>query len=548
MKFTDLGLSEPILRAITAESYLVPTPIQAQAIPHVLAGRDLLGCAQTGTGKTAAFALPIAQRLSASQPKPAPEAPAHAPHRAERGHRGSHRDGHRDSHRGGGSGPYRPTRALILSPTRELALQIAENLAIYARHTGLRHCTIFGGVSQGQQVRALQAGVDIVIATPGRLEDLMQQGYVDLRSVEVFVLDEADRMLDMGFIQPIRRIAAAVPKERQTLLFSATMPKEIRHLAHALLRDPVSVEVAPSSTMPVLIEQSVYMLRHMSDKPGLLAHLLKHDAFTRALVFTRTKHGADRVVKRLGHDGIRAEAIHGNKRQNVRQRTLDNFKSGRTPVLVATDIAARGIDVDNVSHVINYELPHEPETYVHRIGRTGRAGSTGIAIAFCDNGERDNLRAIERMVKKPIKVLETPQYDRGEQPAHEPDQRERMERRWDGRRTSPGSAGGRAAAHGFRAAHRDDDRPATHAEPRRTMSSHRTPTATPPTHAARPQVSVRAHAMPKPAPAAHAPRPASKPHAAPHAKPRPQAASGHHATANRGGPKPHRKGRSATGR
>jgi ATP-dependent RNA helicase RhlE len=305
---------------------------------------------------------------------------------------------------------------LILSPTRELTLQIAENLAIYAKNSHLRHVVIFGGVGQHPQVRALREGVDIVVATPGRLMDLMQQGYVDLRHVQIFVLDEADRMLDMGFIEPIRHIAAAVPKQRQTLLFSATMPKEIRRLADSLLTDPVSIEVSPSSTLPVKIEHSVFHV-HRGDKPNLLTTVLKTTEVSRALVFTRTKHGADKVAERLGRDGIIAEAIHGNKRQNVRQRTLANFKSGKTPVLVATDIAARGIDVDDVSHVINYELPHEPETYVHRIGRTGRAGNTGIAVSFCDHDERSFLRAIERLVKRPIEVVATPVLAK---PVHEP--------------------------------------------------------------------------------------------------------------------------------
>jgi ATP-dependent RNA helicase RhlE len=358
----------------------------------VLSGRDVLGCAQTGTGKTAAFALPIAQLLMTR---------GHAPAPADQGKHGA---------RG-----RRPIRALILTPTRELALQIAENLAIYAKHTHLRHATIFGGVSQHQQVLALNNGIDIAIATPGRLEDLMQQGYVDLSKVEIFVLDEADRMLDMGFIQPIKRIAGKVPAQRQTLLFSATMPKEIRHLAHALLRDPATVEVQSVSSTPTIIEQSVYHT-HRDQKPSLLAHLLQSGDLSRTLVFTRTKHGADKVVKRLSYSGITAEAIHGNKRQNVRQRTLANFKSGRTSVLVATDIAARGIDVDDVTHVINYELPNEPETYVHRIGRTGRNGNAGQAIAFCDHDERGFLRAIERLTKTPIRVEATPELAAAPQP------------------------------------------------------------------------------------------------------------------------------------
>jgi len=426
MKFTDLGLCEPILRAITSAGYDVPTPIQFKSIPHILAGKDMLGCAQTGTGKTAAFCLPMAQRLMTPPTPPSPDAPVdHSfdkPGESRRPRNDDQRNsGHsaRSSHRapaGRDNGPRRNIRALILSPTRELTLQIAENLSIYAKNSHLRHVVIFGGVSQSAQVRALRDGVDIVVATPGRLEDLMEQGYVDLRHVEIFVLDEADRMLDMGFIEPIRRIAAAVPKKRQTLLFSATMAKEIRRLADTLLTDPVAVDVAPASSLPTLIAHSVFHV-HRADKAALLTTVLKTTAVSRALVFTRTKHGADKVVERLLRDGITAEAIHGNKRQNVRQRTLANFKSGRTPVLIATDIAARGIDVDDVSHVINYELPNEPETYVHRIGRTGRAGMTGIAMSFCDHDERSFLRAIERLVKRPIEVVVTPAIKRDPPPA-----------------------------------------------------------------------------------------------------------------------------------
>jgi ATP-dependent RNA helicase RhlE len=529
MKFADLGLAEPILRAIAAQSYHTPTPIQAQAIPHILAGKDLLGCAQTGTGKTAAFALPMAHRLMHSGTAPK----AHTPH-----------------------GPRRTIRGLVLSPTRELALQIAENLSIYAKNTHLKHAVIFGGVSQGAQVRALQSGIDIVIATPGRLEDLMQQGYVDLKHVEIFVLDEADRMLDMGFIQPIRRIAGAVPAQRQTLLFSATMPKEIRHLAHALLRDPVSIEVANVSTTPTVIVQSVYHT-HQNDKPALLAKLLKDAAFTRALVFTRTKHGADKVVKRLNFAGITAEAIHGNKRQNVRQRTLENFKTGRTPVLVATDIAARGIDVDDVSHVINYELPHEPETYVHRIGRTGRAGNTGIAIAFCAHDERDSLRAIERLMKKPIAVLETPEVERSTEPER---QRDSRDFRFGGRGGGGGGRDGGRESYGSRDHRSSNPRPQGHSQPsrrddgrppygtrptaprpaapvevdarasgtHRSVNSHRTTTGPRPA----PHTSARPHAAPSNhATGTHAARPAHAPAAKPHTPHAPHAAKPAHAPA-----------------
>ncbi len=399
--FASLGLSEPILRSIATEGYTIPTPIQAQAIPYVLAGRDVLGCAQTGTGKTAAFALPLIQRLAA---RSAPTAgvlaagagadvrPHHAPHPA---------------HSANGAAAHGPRRirALILAPTRELTLQIAESFGVYGRHTHLRHAVIFGGVNQNPQTRALKAGVDIVVATPGRLMDLMEQGFVDLRHVETFILDEADRMLDMGFIQPIRFIASKVPptSKRQTLLFSATMPAPIRHLADALLRDPVSVQVAPQASLPDKIDQTVYHVRR-ADKPQVLNHILTREFVGRALVFTRTKHGADKLVRHLYGSGIHAEAIHGNKRQNVRQRTLANFKEGRTNVLVATDIAARGIDVDDITHVVNFDIPHEAETYVHRIGRTARAGAAGIAIALCDTEERGDLKAIERLLKKSIDV------------------------------------------------------------------------------------------------------------------------------------------------
>ena len=368
--FSTLDLCTPILDAVAAEGYETPTPIQAQAIPPALAGRDLLGCAQTGTGKTAAFALPILHRLHL--------APTDKTRR----------------------GPVRP-RALVLSPTRELASQIDESFGVYGRHTGLRHTVIFGGVSQFHQVKRLQRGVDILVATPGRLMDLMEQRLVDLRNIEVFVLDEADRMLDMGFINPIRRIAAAVPTERQTLLFSATMPRNIMHLADSLLRKPVKVAVTPEATTVPLIEQSVYMVQREA-KMALLEHLLAKQGMKRALVFTRTKYGADKLTRKLNNAGVKATSIHGNKAQNQRQRALESFRSGRSRVLVATDVAARGLDVDSITHVINFDLPNEPEAYIHRIGRTGRAGASGVAISFCDRDERGHLRAIERLTGKPI--------------------------------------------------------------------------------------------------------------------------------------------------
>ncbi len=370
MLFSELRLIEPLLRAVCEEGYSTATPIQAQAIPHVIDGRDLLGVAQTGTGKTAAFALPILQRLSA-----APRLPGAKPR----------------------------ARCLVLCPTRELASQIGDSFRTYGRHLRLSHTVIFGGVGQGSQVQALRHGVDIIVATPGRLLDLIEQHHCDLRGIEVLVLDEADRMLDMGFIHDVRKIVARLPGQRQTLFFSATMPREIRELSDSMLKNPAKVQIAVESPTVDRVEQSVYFVKR-DDKPALLAHLFDHLAMTRAIVFTRTKHGADRVVRRLHTAGIRAEAIHGNKSQNVRERALNNFRKSKTPILVATDIAARGIDIDDVSHVVNYDLTHEPETYVHRIGRTARAGAAGKALSFCDAEEVENLRAIERLIRKPIPV------------------------------------------------------------------------------------------------------------------------------------------------
>ncbi len=368
--FAELGLAEPLQRALGAENYLNPTPIQAKAIPLVLAGRDLLGIAQTGTGKTAAFALPILHRLA-----------------AERAH----------------AGPRR-TRALVLAPTRELALQIGEGFRSYGRHLGLRHAVIFGGVGHRAQIEAMARGVDVLVATPGRLLDLMGQNFLRLDRVSVLVLDEADRMLDMGFIRDVRRIAAELPKQRQSLLFSATMPADVAALARELLNAPERVEVAPAATPIERIEQRVYHVEAQR-KRALLTGLLADPSLGRVIVFTRTKHGADRVAEHLARAGIEADAIHGNKSQNARQRTLANFHAGDLRVLVATDIAARGIDVADVTHVINFELPHEPESYVHRIGRTARAGASGVAIAFCDPAERENLRAIERLTRRKLAVI-----------------------------------------------------------------------------------------------------------------------------------------------
>ena len=383
MNFSDLLLTEPILNALKAEDYDTATPIQAKAIPHVLQGRDVLGCAQTGTGKTAAFALPILQRLAAL-PAPAAGAP-------------------------------RRVRCLVLCPTRELATQIGDSFRTYGKNLNLRHAVIFGGVGQNPQAEAFRRGVDIIIATPGRLLDLMQQRLADLRHIQVLVLDEADRMLDMGFINDIRKIVATLPAQRQNLLFSATMPTEIRRLADTILRNPVTVQVAPASATADKIDQSVYFVQK-AHKPQLLAHLVDTLPMHRALVFTRTKHGADRVVRQLHSYGIRAEAIHGNKSQNARERALKNFRSDKTGVLVATDIASRGIDIDGITHVVNYDMTHEPETYIHRIGRTARAGAAGSAVSFCDKDEVSNLKAIERLIRISIPV-------KTDHPAYAPDKR-----------------------------------------------------------------------------------------------------------------------------
>ncbi|NUO03594.1 MAG: DEAD/DEAH box helicase [Saprospiraceae bacterium] len=370
MSFTSLGLIEPILKALHTEGYTTPTPIQAKSIPMVLSGRDLLACAQTGTGKTAAFSLPILQLLHESKE------------------------------------PAQPgqIRALILTPTRELAIQIEESLKAYGRNLPLRSLVIFGGVSDKAQIDSLRRRTDILVATPGRLLDLMQQGYIKLNHIEFFVLDEADRMLDMGFIHDVRRVISKLPTRRHTLFFSATMPPEIVKLSDSILTNPVQVEITPVSSTAEKVEQAVYYVdKH--DKKHLLTHLLKNPDITSALIFTRTKHGADRVVKDLAKTGTRAEAIHGNKSQNARQNALNNFKSGKIRVLVATDIAARGIDVDNLSHVINFELPNIPETYVHRIGRTGRAGASGIALSFCDQEEKAYLKDIQKLIRQNVPVV-----------------------------------------------------------------------------------------------------------------------------------------------
>jgi superfamily II DNA/RNA helicase len=365
--FSDFGLAEPILRALVQENYATPTPIQSQTIPSALAGRDIVGIAQTGTGKTAAFALPILHQLAAK------------PRRPER----------------------KTCRVLVLSPTRELSSQILDSFNAYGRHLGISTTLAIGGVPMGRQVRALLNGVDVLVATPGRLLDLVQSNALRLNQVGFLVLDEADRMLDMGFIHDIRKIVAKIPSERQTLFFSATMPQQIAKLAAEMLRDPVRVEVTPAATTVERVEQRVVHVER-ARKAGMLADVLRDPAIDRALVFTRTKHGADKVVRGLVKSGIAAHAIHGNKSQNQRERVLADFRTGKIRTLVATDIAARGIDVDGISHVVNFDLPNEPETYVHRIGRTARAGATGIAISLCAGDEVPYLRAIEKLIRLSI--------------------------------------------------------------------------------------------------------------------------------------------------
>jgi ATP-dependent RNA helicase RhlE len=371
MHFESLNIIEPILKSIKEEGYTIPTPIQVQAIPIVLSGIDLIGCAQTGTGKTAAFAVPILQLLCNNK----------------------------------SFDKKKKIRSLIVTPTRELAIQIEESFRAYGRYTGLTCTVVFGGVNQNPQTNALRSGVDILVATPGRLLDLMNQGFLSLKDVEIFVLDEADRMLDMGFIHDVRRIIAALPQKRQSLFFSATMPPEIVKLAGSIVYKPVKVEVTPSASTVDIVNQFVYFI-DKGNKNALLVELLKDKNIKTALVFTRTKFGADKVVKVLHKKNISAEAIHGNKAQNARQKALSNFKSQTTRVLVATDIAARGIDVDDLEYVINYEIPNISETYVHRIGRTGRAGANGTAISFCDAEEKAYLWDIERLITKQIQVVE----------------------------------------------------------------------------------------------------------------------------------------------
>ncbi|OFX37330.1 MAG: DEAD/DEAH box helicase [Bacteroidetes bacterium GWA2_32_17] len=370
MQFQSLKIIEPILKSLLEEGYTEPTPIQIQAIPIVLQGNDLLGCAQTGTGKTAAFAVPILQLLSANKVNIG----------------------------------KRKIRSLIVTPTRELAIQINESFKAYGRYTELKSAVIFGGVKQNPQVKTLQGGIDILIATPGRLLDLINQKYISLKDIEILVLDEADRMLDMGFIHDVKKILALLPKKRQTLFFSATMPPEIVKLSNSILNKPLKVEVTPSATTADTVNQYVYFV-DKGNKNALLLYLLEDERIKTVLVFTRTKHGADKVVKVLVKNNIKAEAIHGNKNQNARQRALANFKAQTTRVLVATDIAARGIDIDDMEFVVNYEISNLAETYVHRIGRTGRAGANGTAFSFCDAEEKAYLKDIEKLISKKIPII-----------------------------------------------------------------------------------------------------------------------------------------------
>lgn len=376
MTFEHLNLIQPLQTALTKEGYTIPTPIQERAIPVILEGKDLIGCAQTGTGKTAAFALPILQILSKE----------------------------RDSHRS-----KRKIKSLILTPTRELALQISESFKVYGKFTGLKNVVVFGGVSQRAQTLKLREGVDILIATPGRLLDLINQGFINLKNINLLVLDEADRMLDMGFINDVKKIIEKLPSQRQTLLFSATMPSEITKLANSILINPVKIEVSPELKTVEVIKQAVYFVTK-SDKKKLLVHILKHENIDSALVFTRTKRGADIITRLLNDAKIHADSIHGNKSQQARQRALNNFKLNRTKVLVATDIAARGIDIEKLSHVFNYDIPEFAEAYIHRIGRTGRAGLGGTALSFCDPEELSYLSSINRMIKQPISVVEDHPY------------------------------------------------------------------------------------------------------------------------------------------
>jgi len=459
-RFEDLGLIDPLLRAVKEEGYDTPTPIQQRTIKPVAEGKDLLGVAQTGTGKTAAFALPILQRLNAV-PMPSP----------------------------------RHVRVLVLSPTRELASQIGESFARYGRFLHFRHTVVFGGVGQNPQATALRHGVDVLVATPGRPLDLIEQGIAKLDKVGIFVLDEADRMLDMGFIHDVRRIIGKLPKQRQTLFFSATMPQEIQALSKDILTNPVRIEVTPPATTVEKISQSLYHVdRH--GKFGLLRKLLQDPSLKRTLVFTRTKRGANKLAEQLNAAFVKADAIHGNKAQSARERALENFKRGLSRVLVATDIAARGIDVDGVSHVVNYDMPDVPENYVHRIGRTARAGAEGSAIAFCSPEERDELKAVERLIRLRIPVRPVPAGIA--HPAPEP----------------PSPHGQRPAlqAHaGHRQVQPPQHRPGPHPGPRHPAHAGQSP-APHPASAAGPGPNPPAPPSPAPAPQSHAPRPNAPSH------------------------------------
>lgn len=416
MNFRDFGLAEPLLRAVLQEGYSVATPIQAQAIPTVLEGHDVIGIAQTGTGKTAAFALPILNRLLNAAPA--------------------------------AKGAPRQIRVLVLASTRELAVQIHESFTNYGAFASVRVATIYGGVGQQPQVSALRKGVDVVVATPGRLLDLIKQGYVHLEGLNTLVLDEADRMLDMGFFPAIRRILEHVPRKRQTLMFSATMKPEIRDLANSILNNPVSIQIVPKQKTTELVEQSVCFVPQ-KQKTRLLIELLTQHKPSRAIVFSRTKHGADRIVRNLVAAGFKSEAIHANKSQNKRQRILDEFKGQRPPILVATDIAARGIDVDLVSHVYLHDMPTEEETYVHRIGRSGRAGATGVAVSLCDSEERRMLKSIEKLIGMKIEVLEVPGFDMN-QHVEEAPRESGDSRRGHGRGDRPQRGGQRPGQHSGR--------------------------------------------------------------------------------------------------
>ena len=416
--FAELKLAEPIQRALIEKNYTSPSPIQAKAIPHLLEGRDLIGCAQTGTGKTAAFALPILHLLS-SRPKP--------------------------------TSPRRP-RALILTPTRELASQIAQNFEAYGKYLNLNHFVLFGGVGQNPQVQKLTRGVDILVATPGRLLDLHSQRHIHFDQVEIFVLDEADRMLDMRFVHDVKKVMALLPAKRQSLLFSATMPPAIQQLADRLLHDPVQVEVNPVASTAERIQQHLCYVER-GDKRMLLVHFLEKYPDGLVLVFVKMKHGANRLVEQLEKTGVRAEAIHGNKSQTARERALENFRSGRTRVLIATDIAARGIDVKGITLVVNFDIPNEPESYVHRIGRTARAGAEGLALAFCDHTERDFIRGIERLIQQTIPVITDHPYAKAansDPGAPKPVMRQDGRLDWVPRKRTPGGRPGSNRGRGVR--------------------------------------------------------------------------------------------------